>query len=60
MGQGDDTGTLMEARRTAVEVWPILSNPRLLRIESGVEEGELVVTKGHQHLPEQAAVRITD
>jgi len=49
-----------EARRTPVSVLPLLSDPRSYQLVSGVVAGDLVVTKGHQHLSEHAPVRITD
>ena len=60
---GMDSGApeaILEARRTAVEIRPIPTDPRSYQIVSGVAEGSLVVTKGHQHLAEHALVRITD
>lgn len=48
------------ATRTPVTVFAIPSAPRLLRIVDGVDEGDLVVTKGQQHMSEQTHVRIED
>lgn len=56
-GVGADT---MEATRTEVTVWPIPSDPRHLQLVKGGSQGDLVVTKGLQHLTEQSPVRITN
>lgn len=58
--KGDGADAIFEARRTSVVVLPILADPRSYQIVSGVTEGSLVVTKGHQHLSERSAVRIMD
>ncbi len=57
---GDSAGGIFLARRVAIDVLPVLSDPRSYRVVSGVEEGAMVVTKGLQHLSEQTEVRLED
>lgn len=52
--------TVLRATRVAVTVLPIPSDPRLLHVVEGLEEGDLVVTKGLQHLADQTRVSIED
>jgi RND family efflux transporter MFP subunit len=59
-GKPPDTGATLQAQRTAVVVWPILSDPRSFQLVNGAAEGDYVVTKGLQHLSEQTTVRIMD
>ena len=48
------------ARRISVDLLPIRSDPRLMRVSSGLVEGDRVVTKGIQHLTDGAPVRILE
>ena len=57
---GDAGKDAHQAVRTLVDVLPDLSDPRVLRVVSGLMEGQRVVTKGHQHLGERADVRIEE
>jgi len=56
----DTMQTELTATRTAVIVLPIPSDPRFWQVVEGLEEGELVVTKGVQHLSTETTVRITE
>lgn len=60
VSETDTMPTTLTATRTAVVVLPIPSDPRFWRVVEGLEEGELVVTKGVQHLSAETAVRITE
>lgn len=59
-GKPPDMGAILQAQRTAVLVWPILSDPRSFQLVNGAMEGDYAVTKGLQHLSDQTTVRITD
>jgi len=50
----------LEALRAGVSVLPTTFDPRLLRVVSGLEEGDVVVTKGLQHLSERTRVTVSD
>ncbi len=48
------------ARRTPVVVRPVRSDPRVMRVSSGLSEGDRVATKGIQHLTDGVPVRIVE
>lgn len=48
------------ARRIAVVVRPVRSDPRVMQVSSGLSEGDRVATKGIQHLTDGAPVRIVE
>lgn len=58
--EGLGAASILEAVRTAVVVLPIPSDPRRYQLIGGAVEGDLVVTKGIQHLSERTTVRIAD
>jgi membrane fusion protein (multidrug efflux system)/multidrug efflux system membrane fusion protein/cobalt-zinc-cadmium efflux system membrane fusion protein len=58
--QGSSSVAGLVAQRTPVTALPIPADRRNLQIVEGVDEGDLVVTKGLQHLSERSSVRITD
>lgn len=57
---GDTEDATLIARRSPVVVYPLASNPRVFRLVQGAKEGDLVVTKGLQHLSEETRIHITN
>lgn len=58
-GVDEDAGRIL-AVRTLVTVWPVPSDPRVMRVESGLAPGDRVVTKGIKHLSDRTRVRVVE